>query len=75
MGHALAIQSNHSSMIAKNIFSNKPLLDAVLIVIILQTSITYIPFLYPIFQTETLSAKEFLLAIAVVSMVFFWGRN
>jgi len=52
-------------------FSNKPLIGAVLLTLALQIAITYVPFLQPIFRTEALTLKEFLLVGAVSSLVFF----
>ncbi len=71
MGHVLAIRSETASFFSIGIFSNKPLIGAVLIAFLLQFIITYTPFLQPIFQTESLSWKEFLLVGALSSIVFF----
>jgi len=38
--------------------------------LLLQIAITYIPFLQPVFQTEALTLKEFLLVGAASSLVF-----
>ena len=71
MGHVLAIRSEKQSLFTTGIFSNKPLIGAVLIVVLLQFVITYTPFLQPIFQTEALTLNEFLLVGAASSLVFF----
>ena len=71
MGHVLAIRSEYKSLFALGIFSNKPLVGAVLLTFLLQFSITYTPFLQTIFQTQALSWQEFLLVGIVSSLVFF----
>lgn len=71
MGHVLAIRSEKQSLFSIGIFSNKPLIGAVLIALLLQFVITYTPFLQPIFQTESLSLYEFVIVGAASSLVFF----
>ena len=71
MGHVLAIRSETQTLSGVGIFSNKPLIGAVLLTILLQFAITYIPFLHPIFKTESLTLKEFALVCAASSLVFF----
>jgi Ca2+-transporting ATPase len=71
MGHVLAIRSENQSLFSVGIFSNKPLIGSVLIALLLQFVITYVPFLQPIFQTEALTLNEFLLVGAASSLVFF----
>lgn len=71
LGHVLAIRSENQSLFSLGVFSNKPLLGAVLLALLLQIIITYTPFLQSIFQTESLTLKEFLLVCAASSLVFF----
>jgi Ca2+-transporting ATPase len=71
MGHVLAIRSEKHSLFSIGIFSNKPLLGAVIIALLLQLVITYVPFFQPIFKTEALTLNEFLLVGAASSLVFF----
>ncbi len=71
MGHVLAIRSEKQSLFSIGIFSNKPLIGAVMIALLLQFVITYTPFLQPIFQTESLSLYEFVIVGAASSLVFF----
>ena len=71
MGHVLAIRSEKSSFFSIGIFSNKSLIGSVLIVLLLQIVITYTPFLQPVFHTEALSVKEFIIVGAASSLVFF----
>lgn len=71
MGHVLAIRSEKQSLFSIGIFSNKPMMGAVIIVLLLQFIITYIPVLQPIFKTEALTLSEFLITGAAASIVFF----
>lgn len=71
MGHVLAIRSQTQSFFSMGIFSNKPLIGAVLFTLGLQLAVTYVPFLQPIFRTESLTLKEFMIVGLVSSLVFF----
>jgi len=71
MGHVLAIRSESQSFFSMGMFTNKPLIGAVLLTLLLQLAVTYVPFLQPIFNTEALTLKEFLLVGAFSSLVFF----
>jgi len=71
MGHVLAIRSEKRSLFSAGIFSNKPLIAAVIIALLLQFVVTYVPVLQPIFQTEALTLNEFLFVGAASSIVFF----
>jgi P-type Ca2+ transporter type 2C len=71
MGHVLAIRSEKQSFFSVGIFSNKPLIGAVVIAVLLQFAVTYTPFLQPIFKTESLTMKEFLVVGVASSLVFF----
>ena len=71
MGHVLAIRSENQSLLGVGVFSNKPLIGAVLLALLLQFVIIYTPFLQPIFTTEALNLKEFILVGVASSLVFF----
>lgn len=71
MGHVLAIRSENQSLFSIGIFSNKQLIVAVVIALLLQFVITYTPFLQPVFQTEALTLNEFLCVGVASSLVFF----
>lgn len=68
--HVLAIRSENQSFFIIGIFSNKPLIGSVILSLILQFCITYIPFLQLIFKTESLTLNEFLGVGAASSIVF-----
>jgi Ca2+-transporting ATPase len=72
MTHVLAIRSETQSLFAIGIFSNRPLILSVLLTFALQAAITYTPFLQPVFNTETLTAYEFI-AVGLLSSVVLIG--
>jgi P-type Ca2+ transporter type 2C len=71
LGHVMAIRSQNQSLFSVGIFSNKPLIGAVVLALLLQILITYTPFLQSIFQTESLTLNEFILVGIASSLVFF----
>ena len=71
MGNALAVRSEKESLFKQGLLSNTPLLGAVLLTVLLQLMIIYVPFLQPIFKTEALSAGELATAVIVSSSVFW----
>lgn len=71
LGHVLAIRSENQSLFRIGVFSNKPLIGAVLLALVLQFAVTYTPFLQPIFQTEALNLNEFILVGVASSFIFF----
>lgn len=71
MGHVLAIRSMRQSFFTSGIFSNKALIGAVVIAAALQLAVTYLPFLQPVFQTETLTLQELVIVTGLSSLVFF----
>lgn len=71
MGNVLAIRSESRSFFSIGIFSNKPLIGAVLLTFVLQLFITYVPFLQSIFKTQSLTLIEFIIVGIASSLVFF----
>jgi Ca2+-transporting ATPase len=70
MGHVLAIRSERDSILRIGLFSNRPLLLAVLLTFALQMTVLYLPWLQPIFRTTALTAAELGICLAVSSVVF-----
>jgi len=70
MGHALAIRSDRESIFKIGLFSNKPMIGAVLLTFALQLSTIYVPFMQKIFKTEALSLVDLLIALALSTVVF-----
>ena len=71
MGHVLAIRSESESLFSLGLFSNKPLLGAVVPTFVLQMATIYVPVLNPIFKTAPLTGSELCIALLLSSVVFF----
>ena len=70
LGHLMAIRCEKQSLFKVGLFSNKRLLGAVTITVLLQLSITYTPFLQRIFMTEALTKKEFAIVCLASTLIF-----
>jgi Ca2+-transporting ATPase len=70
MGHVLAIRSERESLFVQGLWSNRPLLGAVVLTFLMQGATLYVPALQPIFKTQPLSPGELLLCLALSSVVF-----
>ena len=72
LAHVVAIRSERESLFTQGLWSNPPLLGAVLLTFLLQLATIYVPFLNDIFRTAPLSPTELALALGIASVVF-WG--
>ncbi len=70
MGNVLAIRSERTSLFTQGLFSNLPLVGAVVLTFVLQMMIIYVPALQDIFKTQPLSASELILSLVASSVVF-----
>lgn len=68
--HVMAIRSETRSLFSIGIFSNKPLVFAVLATVLLQLAVIYVPYLNTFLHTQPLTLVELLLAIGVSAIVF-----
>jgi Ca2+-transporting ATPase len=71
MAHVLAIRSERDSLFRIGLWSNRPLLGAVLLTFVLQLALTYVPFLQVYFETVALSARDLILGLALSSLIFW----
>ncbi len=71
MGHILAIRSEKASLLTQGIFSNRYLISAVILNIIVHIGTIYIPWLNSIFKTQPLSFIELSVCFALSSILFF----
>lgn len=71
MGNVLAIRSEKRSLFSQGLLSNKPLLGAFLLTVVLQLATIYVPFLNPVFRTSPLSLPELTVTLAASTIVFF----
>jgi len=70
LGHVLAIRSDRQFLYKQGLFSNPMLLGAVLLTLLLQLAVIYLPFANQIFKTEPLSLNELLICIGASAIVF-----
>ncbi len=71
MSHILAIRSERESLFRQGLFTNMPLLGAVLLTFVLQLAVIYLPSLNAIFKTSPLSALELATCLAFSALTFF----
>jgi Ca2+-transporting ATPase len=70
LGHVLAIRSERQYLFRQGIFSNLPLIGAVVLTIFLQLAVIYLPFANTLFKTEPLSLKELGICFLASAFVF-----
>ncbi|MGK7953788.1 MAG: cation-translocating P-type ATPase [Crocosphaera sp.] len=72
MGNALAIRSERYAFWKIGLFSNPFLILAVILTVLLQIGIIYVPFWQTLFQTTALSVNDLLLCL-LLSTAVFWA--
>jgi Ca2+-transporting ATPase len=70
MYHVLAIRSERESTMAIGPLSNLALIGAVLLTVVLQLALVYVPALNPIFNTQPLSGEELAVSALAPALVF-----
>ena len=70
LGHVLAIRSDRFFLFQQGIFSNPPLVGAVVLTILLQLGVIYLPFFNKAFRTAPLTLEELLGCVAAAAIVF-----
>ncbi|NDJ34287.1 MAG: cation-translocating P-type ATPase [Chloroflexi bacterium] len=71
LGHALAVRSDRESLFSIGLFTNKPLLIAIGVTLLLQMGVVYLPFAQNFFETTALSLSDLLISLAF-STIIFW---
>ncbi len=71
LGHALAVRSERDSVFNIGLFSNRPLLIAIAVTLVLQMGVVYLPFAHSLFGTTPLPLPELLVSLAI-STAIFW---
>ncbi len=74
MGQALVVRSERDLLLEIGFFSNKQLIGAVLLTVVLQLGVIYLPFMQTIFETTALSFGNLLLSIALGAVVLVVGE-
>lgn len=81
MGNALAVRSDRESLFRMGLMSNPALVGAVVLTVVVQLAVVYLPFANPIFDTMPLSLSELGISVALSTVVFAavelvkWGRR
>lgn len=70
LGHVMAIRSDHEFLFNKGLFSNVPLLGAVLLTCGLQLLVIYLPLANEIFKTQPLSIRELMICVGASALLF-----
>jgi Ca2+-transporting ATPase len=71
MGNVLATRSTRESFFKIGPFSNRSMIGAVLLTIVLQLLVVYVPFLQRLFETEPLTLMQLLISVVLGSVVFW----
>ena len=71
LAHVLAIRSERQSLLSQGLFSNTPLLAAVLLTSCMQLAAIYVGPLSRLLKTEPLSLTELVLCLGTASVIFF----
>ncbi len=72
MGHALAVRSQDRLTIQLNPFSNPYLLASVVVTVVLQLMLIYLPPLRSFFDTEILTLQQLVICLGFSSLIFVW---
>jgi len=70
LGHVLAIRSDREYLYKRGIFSNLPLLGAILITCGLQMLVIYLPLANEVFKTQPLSVRELIICVGASAALF-----
>jgi Ca2+-transporting ATPase len=70
LGHVLAIRSEQTSLFSQGLLSNRPLLGAVSLTVLLQLAVVYVPALNAIFKTVPLTAAQLSGAAGAAAAIF-----
>jgi Ca2+-transporting ATPase len=69
--HSLAVRSETASLFTIGLFSNLPMLGAVILTVIMQLAVIYVPALNGIFHTQPLPLFDLAVCLALSSLVLF----
>lgn len=70
LGHVLGVRSDRTFLYKQGIFSNMPLMSAVMLTFVLQMAVVYLPFMNEVFKTQPLSMRELGICLAMSVVVF-----
>ncbi len=69
LAHVLVIRSEHQSLFSQGLLSNRPLIGAVLLTVVLHAAVVYLPPLQTVFNTAPLTAAELVLCLTLPCLV------
>jgi Ca2+-transporting ATPase len=69
LAHVLVIRSERQSLFTQGLFSNRPLVGAVLLTVLLQIAVIYLPPLQSVFNTAPLTLAELAVCLVLPSFV------
>jgi Ca2+-transporting ATPase len=69
LAHVMGIRSDKRFLFKLGIFSNRPLLGAVVLTFVLQLGVIYLPFANEVFRTEPLTLNELAICVALSLIV------
>jgi Ca2+-transporting ATPase len=67
--HSLAVRSEHASLFRIGLLSNRPIVGAVMLTLLLQLAVIYLPVLNGIFHTQPLPMFDLVVCLLVSSLV------
>jgi Ca2+-transporting ATPase len=70
LAHAMAIRSERCSLFTQGAFTNRPMIAAVALAVVLQTAVVYLPWANATFATTPLPFADLSLAVAASLVVF-----
>jgi Ca2+-transporting ATPase len=70
MGNVLAVRSERYNLWQIGLFSNRLILGAVFLTLVLQMAVVYLPFLQEIFKTVPLSAGDLAISLGCSVLVY-----
>ncbi len=73
-GTVLAIHTSSKPLFKGGLFSNPLLVGSVLLTLVMQLAVVYVPFLQPIFETEPLTPFQFGMAILASILMYIFVR-
>ena len=69
--HSLAVRSETASLFSIGVLSNLPMLGAVIVTILLQLAVIYVPALNTVFHTQALPLFDLMVCLMLSSLVLF----
>jgi P-type Ca2+ transporter type 2C len=70
LGHALAVRSERESTLRLGFRSNMPLLLVVIATALVQLALVYVPFLQPVFETQSLTLEQLAIVLVLAPVPF-----